>query len=65
MLQNELDNLQKELEDKRIKHEQEINEIFNDNNESNPKLKNEHFKLLQDYNKNINDYNELKFNQIA
>ena len=39
MFKNELDNLNKELDDKRIEHEQEIIEIFKDSNESNPKLK--------------------------
>ena len=58
-LKNELDLLQKELEDKRIEHDKEIEDIFNNNN-SNPKLKNEYYKLLEDYENNINDFNNVK-----
>ena len=59
LLKNELDNIQKELDDKRIEHDKEIEDIFR-SNDNNPKLKNEYFRLLQDYDNNINDYNVLK-----
>jgi uncharacterized phage infection (PIP) family protein YhgE len=58
LLKNDLDNMQKELDDKRIEHDKEIEEIFRNNDNS--KLKNEYYKLLQDYDENINDYNNLK-----
>lgn len=59
LLKNELDNMQKELDDKRVEHDKEIEDIFR-SNDNNPKLKSEYFKLLQDYDNNINDYNILK-----
>ena len=58
LLKNELDNLEKELEDKRIEHDKEIDDIYKKN--TNPELKNEYYRLLQDYDNNINDYNNLK-----
>ena len=58
LLKNDLDNMQKELDDKRLEHDKEIDDIFRNND--NAKLKNEYYKLLQDYDTNINDYNNLK-----
>ena len=58
LLKNDLENLEKELEDKRLEHDKEIDDIYKANN--NRDLKNEYFKLLQDYDTNINDYNNLK-----
>ena len=46
-LKNELNNLQKELDDKMMEHDQEMDNIFSNNN--NTKLKNEYYKLLQDF----------------
>ena len=41
-----------------MEYVKEMENIFNNNNNS--KLKNEYYKLLQDYENNINDYNNLK-----
>ena len=57
-LGNEVDNLKKELEEKTVERDKDIENIFNNNDSI--KLKNEYFKLLKDYDDGINDYNNLK-----
>ena len=59
LLKNKLDSVQRKLDDKLLEHEKEIDDIYK-NNDNDSKLKNEYFKLLQDYDTNINDYNNLK-----
>ena len=54
ILKNELDN----FEEKRTK---QLDNIFRESDNTS-KLKNEYFKLLQDYDNNINDFNKLKDN---
>ena len=56
-LKNELDSKWKEIGQKRMGRDKEREDIFKDNN--NPKLKNEYYKLLQDYDNNINDFKDF------
>ena len=66
LLKNDLDNMQKELEEKRIEHDKEMEDLVK-GTDNNPKLKNDYYALLQEYDKNINDFNNLKddYNQIV
>ena len=58
LLKNEWDNMEKELGDKIFEHDKEIDEIYK-NNDYNEILKKEYYKLLKDYDNNINNNNNL------
>ena len=50
--------MEKELGDKIFEHDKEIDEIYK-NNDYNEILKKEYYKLLKDYDNNINNNNNL------
>ena len=53
-----MDNRQKELDDKKIEQDKEIDELLKAD-ENNPKLKNDFNELMKEYDNSLNKFNEL------